>query len=85
MSANSLPIITLPLEKLGKTKCEIIAVKPVTKRGGSWQVTVPREVVSSLDLKNKKLVFVKVESDMGIIFLLLQARLITQALRTKRR
>lgn len=70
--------IRIPIGKLkGKMKYDIIAVKSVTKRGGSWQVTVPKEVVSSLNLEESKLAFIKLEGSKGMVFLLLRASAFT--------
>jgi hypothetical protein len=62
----------VPIEALKNIKkLSCVAVKTVVKRGGSWQVTVPEEMVNLYNLKEHKLLFVELESEKGKFFILL--------------
>ena len=77
MSDSPIGLIAFLLEVLqGKGSYEILAVKPVTKRGGSLQVTIPPEIVKSLDLKDPKgkLAFIKLETEKGMLYLIMKPR-----------
>ena len=79
MNESPIALIAFLLEVLqGKGSYEILAVKPVTKRGGSLQVTIPPEIVKGLDLNDpkRKLAFVKLETEKGMFYLIMKPRFI---------